>query len=135
MYKYYLNARPAMPGAVPKGFMQIDEQDKGGRYGAIYYEIRLKDEDIEKYELCPALTKEQENFLKIYTNRIAAYWYFYYKKEKLTDLKDARRYSKWAKDEQNIIFALNEVAQAIGITKTMLENIDREQRAVMYKSA
>ena len=50
-YKYYLNARPAMPGAVPKDFVRIDENDKGGRYGAIYYNRELALKDVMDYEL------------------------------------------------------------------------------------
>lgn len=29
-YKYYMNARPAMPGALPKDFSRLDENDNGG---------------------------------------------------------------------------------------------------------
>ena len=35
-YKYYLNERPAGPGAVPKdGLAEYDPEDKGGRYGSV----------------------------------------------------------------------------------------------------
>lgn len=50
-YKYYLNARPAMPGSVPKDFVRIDKNDKGGRYGAIYYNRELALKDVMDYEL------------------------------------------------------------------------------------
>ena len=50
-YKYYLNARPADIGAVPKGFIRVDAEDKGGRYGAIYYDRQLSDKEVQQYEL------------------------------------------------------------------------------------
>ena len=50
-YKYYLNARPADVGAVPKGFIRVDAEDKGGRYGAIYYDRQLSDKEVQQYEL------------------------------------------------------------------------------------
>ncbi|WP_418309318.1 LPD38 domain-containing protein [Phascolarctobacterium succinatutens] len=50
-YKYYLNARPADVGTVPKGFIRIDTEDKGGRYGAIYYDRQLSDKEAQQYEL------------------------------------------------------------------------------------
>jgi len=50
-YKYYLNARPADIGAVPKGFIRVDAEDKGGRYGAIYYDRQLSDKEAQQYEL------------------------------------------------------------------------------------
>jgi hypothetical protein len=50
-YKYYLNARPADVGAVPKGFIRVDAEDKGGRYGAIYYDRQLSDKEAQQYEL------------------------------------------------------------------------------------
>lgn len=40
-----------MPGAVPKDFVRIDENDKGGRYGAIYYNRELALKDVMDYEL------------------------------------------------------------------------------------
>lgn len=40
-----------MPGAVPKGFVRIDENDKGGRYGSIYYNRELALKDVMDYEL------------------------------------------------------------------------------------
>ena len=55
LYKYYLNARPADIGAVPEeGMERIDEADKGGRYGAIYYTRPLSDKEIKDYELVAA---------------------------------------------------------------------------------
>ncbi|MDO4562068.1 MAG: hypothetical protein Q4C86_14130, partial [bacterium] len=53
-YKYYLNARPAGPGAVPKGITRIDNEDKGGRHGAVYYDHELSAKDVSDYELVPA---------------------------------------------------------------------------------
>lgn len=54
LFKYYLNARPAVPGAVPGNFAKIDENDPGGRYGAIYYDCKLSDKQITDFELKPA---------------------------------------------------------------------------------
>lgn len=54
LYKYYLNARPAGPGAVPGNFAKIDENDPGGRYGAIYYLRKLTKSQIIYFELKPA---------------------------------------------------------------------------------
>lgn len=54
MYKYYLNARPAGPGAVPANFEKLDENDPGGRYGAIYYLRKLTKSQIIYFELKPA---------------------------------------------------------------------------------
>ena len=59
-YKYYLNARPADIGAVPKGFIRVDTEDKGGRYGAIYYDRQLNDTDVQQYELKSADDVEKE---------------------------------------------------------------------------
>lgn len=50
-YKYYMNARPTMPGALPKDFVRLDENDNGGRYGAVYYGRELTEHEIKKYEL------------------------------------------------------------------------------------
>lgn len=54
LYKYYLNARPAGPGAVPAKFEKLDENDPGGRYGAIYYLCKLTKSQIIYFELKPA---------------------------------------------------------------------------------
>ena len=54
LYKYYLNARPAGPGAVPANFEKLDENDPGGRYGAIYYLRKLTKSQIIYFELKPA---------------------------------------------------------------------------------
>lgn len=59
-YKYYLNARPADIGAVPKGFIRVDTEDKGGRYGAIYYDRQLSDKEVQHYELKSADDVEKE---------------------------------------------------------------------------
>jgi len=53
-YKYYMNERPPMPGAVPKNFIRFDEEDEGGRYGAIFYDHELTAEEVNEYELNPA---------------------------------------------------------------------------------
>ena len=53
-YKYYLDQRPVSIGAVPNGFIRFDEEDKGGRYGAIYYGGKLTDKQVADYELRPA---------------------------------------------------------------------------------
>ena len=58
-YKYYLNQRPASIGAVPNGFTRIDENDKGGRYGAIYYPTKLDGNVVKQYELVSEEVKEQ----------------------------------------------------------------------------
>ncbi len=63
-YKYYLNARPADIGAVPKGFIRVDAEDKGGRYGAIYYDRQLNDTDVQQYELKSADDVEKEKAQK-----------------------------------------------------------------------
>lgn len=63
-YKYYLNARPADVGAVPKGFIRVDTEDKGGRYGAIYYDRQLNDTDVQQYELKSADDVEKEKAQK-----------------------------------------------------------------------
>lgn len=59
-YKYYLNARPADIGAVPKGFIRVDTEDKGGRYGAIYYDRQLSDKEVQQYELKSDADVEKE---------------------------------------------------------------------------
>lgn len=59
-YKYYLNARPADIGAVPKGFIRVDTDDKGGRYGAIYYDRQLSDKEVQQYELKSDADVEKE---------------------------------------------------------------------------
>lgn len=63
-YKYYLNARPADVGTVPKGFIRVDTEDKGGRYGAIYYDRQLNDTDVQQYELKSADDVEKEKAQK-----------------------------------------------------------------------
>ena len=57
-YKYYMNERPLSIGTVPKGFVRFNEDDKGGRYGAIFYGRPLSEDEIADYELTPA--KEDE---------------------------------------------------------------------------
>ena len=58
-YKYYLNERPAGPGAVPKGNFTLNPDDEGGRYGSITYESPLSEKDIAAFELTPAFKKEE----------------------------------------------------------------------------
>ena len=53
-YKYYLDRRPISIGTVPKGFSRFDEDDIGGRYGAVYYKGRLTEQQVAEYELVPA---------------------------------------------------------------------------------
>ena len=51
-YRYYLNERPAGPGAVPKdGLAEYDPDDKGGRYGSVIYRRELTASEIIEYEL------------------------------------------------------------------------------------
>ena len=50
-YKYYLDRRPAGPGAIPKGSVRIDAADKGGRYGAVYYDRKLSLVEVSDFEL------------------------------------------------------------------------------------
>jgi hypothetical protein len=63
-YKYYLDQRPVSIGAVPNGFIRFDEEDKGGRYGAIYYGGKLTDKQVADYELRPA-TQEKSMVRKL----------------------------------------------------------------------
>lgn len=53
-YKYYMNHRPLDIGAQPSGFTRFDEEDVGGRYGAIYYDHPLSEQEIRDYELTEA---------------------------------------------------------------------------------
>ena len=53
-YKYYMNERPLSPGAQLKGFSRFDENDNGGRWGAIYYPRELTAQEISRYELTPS---------------------------------------------------------------------------------
>ena len=75
-YKYYLNERPADLGSVPKGFIQLDEQDRGGRYGAIYYDHPLTPEEIKQYELNPDLyyQAQQQVHITVYQAAKDAPW-------------------------------------------------------------
>lgn len=57
-YKYYLDQRHVDIGAVPNGFSRFDEEDKGGRYGAIYYKGKLTDKQVKDYELRPAVQEK-----------------------------------------------------------------------------
>lgn len=59
-YKYYMNERGVSPGAQPKGFTRFDEEDKGGRYGAIYYDHPLTEKEIADYELTSANQDESQ---------------------------------------------------------------------------
>ena len=53
-YKYYLNHRPFSVGSVPKGFFDFVEDDPNGRYGAVYYDSPLTEQEVMDYELMPA---------------------------------------------------------------------------------
>lgn len=50
-YAYAMKARPFDIGAQPKGFSRVDENDKRGRWGVIYYPEPLTADQIQKYEL------------------------------------------------------------------------------------
>ena len=54
-----MDMRPVSPGAVPKGFIRFDEDDFGGRYGAIYYRGKLTDKQVADYELIPAWERDK----------------------------------------------------------------------------
>jgi hypothetical protein len=45
---------------VPKGFIRFDEDDFGGRYGAIYYRGKLTDKQVADYELIPAWERDKK---------------------------------------------------------------------------
>lgn len=60
-YKYYLHSRPAAPGAIPDGSIRVDEEDLGGRYGAVYYEKPLAPRLVRQFELLPAATDQPEH--------------------------------------------------------------------------
>ena len=60
-YKYYLHSRVASPGAIPDGSSSIDEEDLGGRYGAVYYEKPLAPRLVRQFELLPAATDQPEH--------------------------------------------------------------------------
>ena len=68
-YKYYLDRRPLDIGSVPKGFSHFDEEDKGGRYGAVYYKGRLTEQQVADYELTPA--KEQNRSVSMRTQNVS----------------------------------------------------------------
>lgn len=59
-YKYYLHSRAASPGAIPDGSLSIDEEDLGGRYGAVYYDKPLAPRLVQEFELLPAVTDQPE---------------------------------------------------------------------------
>lgn len=67
-YKYYLNARPADSGSIPKNFVRLDEQDRGGQYGAVYYDHPLMTKEVEQYELNPDLyyRAQHQAYITIY---------------------------------------------------------------------
>ena len=58
-YKYYMRNRPLSIGTVPKGFTRFDENDigdKGGRYGAVFYDHPLSEKEVKEYGLIPNKT-------------------------------------------------------------------------------
>jgi len=58
-YKYYMRSRPISIGTVPKGFTRFDESDigdKGGRYGAVFYDHPLSEQEVKEYGLIPDKT-------------------------------------------------------------------------------
>lgn len=62
MYKYYMNERPLGIGAQPKGFVSFDEEDVGGRYGAIYYDRPLTQKELEDYELDTTSLQDEDSY-------------------------------------------------------------------------
>ena len=50
-YYYACTHRPPSPGAVPRGFIGYDANDKRGRYGVIVYNRILTDIEQYNYEL------------------------------------------------------------------------------------
>lgn len=60
MYRYLCTQRPPMPGAIPKGAVNVDyteftHEDAGGHthhvWGAVEYDHELTDKEVEDYEL------------------------------------------------------------------------------------
>ena len=56
-YKYYLRLRPWSIGTLPEDYLRVDEDDigadKGGRYGAVYFDRKLTDEELQHWGLVP----------------------------------------------------------------------------------
>ena len=51
-YRYYLNERPAGPGAVPKhGLEEYDPDDKAGKYGSVPYRRAFTTAEVIEHEL------------------------------------------------------------------------------------
>lgn len=65
LFKYYLNEHSAMPSTIPENVALVDPDDKGGKYGAVYYERRLDKAAIEKFELTPDPYHFSNNMTKV----------------------------------------------------------------------
>lgn len=65
LFKYYLNAHSALPSTIPENVALVDLDDKGGKYGAVYYDRRLEKTDIEKFELTPDPYHYSNNMTKV----------------------------------------------------------------------
>lgn len=65
LFKYYLNVHTATPSTIPENVALVDPDDKGGKYGAVYYERRLDKAAIEKFELTPDLYHFSNNMTKV----------------------------------------------------------------------
>ena len=65
LFKYYLNAHTATPSTIPENVALVDPDDKGGKYGAVYYERRLDKAAIEKFELTPDPYHFSNNMTKV----------------------------------------------------------------------
>lgn len=70
-YKYYMNHRPIGPGTTPKDFSRFDENDNGGRFGAVYFDRPLTEQEISDFELTSTevLTDTQENTVSADSNQ------------------------------------------------------------------
>lgn len=77
LYKYYLDHRPADAGAVPReGLYFVDGEDKGAKFGAVYYEQQLPASVQTQYELRPDYN---------YFANKSAHVTIYFRKEKQPD--------------------------------------------------
>lgn len=89
LYKYLLQHRPADLGAVPKeGIERIDEEDKGARYGAIYYNRKLSEKEAKDYELREDPYYESEQFHRITIYQTDAPWRFQSLSDALLEAKE-----------------------------------------------
>lgn len=65
LFKYYLNAHSALPSTIPENVALVDPDDKGGKYGAVYYDRYLDKATIEKCELTPDPYHYSNNMTKV----------------------------------------------------------------------